>query len=299
VRSLLITVFGFLFIGNVNAQSIDIKGKFGSDSIKLGETVPYTLTATYPTNLQIILPDSTYSFLPFEYQKKKFFSTVSKDNISKDSVIYYLTTFEIDSIQTLKLPAFVIHERDCTLIESNVDTIFFIPQVGALPDSLSTSQLPLKTNTEYNPVQWLLNYPLYSIIGGGLIVLAILVWLIFGKSIRIYFILKQLNKKHEEFIQSFDEGMSKLKSELSPVSAERIIVIWKQYMEDLVSKPYTKYTSKELVELEKNELLLKSLHKIDQSIYGYLPPNSFESFDNLKEYSKNQFNKKIEIIRHG
>lgn len=274
-------------------------GRFKTDSVKLGEPIEYVVTAKYPSQWQVLLPDSTFSFTPFDFQKKVFFPTRTRNNISIDSVLYVLNTFEIDSIQTLKIQAFVVLPNDCTIYESNIDTVFFKHLVNQLPDSLSAEQLPLKTNTEYNPVSWLFNYPVFSMVVGVLIVIAILIWVIFGKRIKRHFILKRLTKKHQEFIQHFDSAIDRLKDGFSPESAERSVIIWKKYMEDLVTRPYTKSTTRELKEIEKNESLVNSLHTIDRAIYGSIPPDSLDSFINLREFSRIQFNKKLEELKHG
>jgi hypothetical protein len=290
-----------LFIGSwtAYAQEMSVVGRFKVDTVKLGEPIEYYVTAKYPSQWQILLPDSTLSFAPFEFQKKVYFQTRTKNNMSTDSVLYVLNTFEIDSIQTLKIPAFVVLPNDCTAYESNIDTVFFKYLVSQVPDSLAADKLPLKTNTAYNPVSWLFNYPVFSIIVGALIVISILAWLIFGKKIRRHFTLKRLTKKHMEFIQNFDSAVEKLKGEFTPESAENSVIIWKKYMEDLVTKPYTKSTTRELKEIEHNETLVGALRVIDRSIYGRIPPNTLDSFLNLKEFSQSQFNKKLEELKHG
>ena len=281
------------------AQEVTVRGRFKTDSVKLGEPIEYYLIAKYPSQWQVLLPDSTFSFAPFDFQKKVYFPTRTINNQSTDSVLYILSTYEIDSIQTLKIPAFVVLPNDCTTYESNVDTVFFKRLVSHLPDSVSAEQLPLKTNTAYNAVNWLFNYPVASIIIGALIIIAILVWIIFGKKIKRHFVLKRLAKNHHEFIINFDTAVEKLKSGFTPESAERSIIIWKKYMEDLVTKPYTKSTTRELKEIEKNETLVSALHVIDRSIYGRIPPDTLDSFLNLKEFSQLQFNKKLEELKHG
>jgi hypothetical protein len=290
----------FLFtLVAVYSQDVQVSARFGSDSIKLGQPVPYSVTVTYPSKWQVLLPDSTFSFAPFEFQKKVYFPTSTKSDKSTDSVVYMLSTFEVDSIQALKLPAFVVLPNDCTYYESNTDTIFFKHLVAQIPDSLRVEQLPLKTNTAYTAVQWLFNYPVFSIIIGIILVLLVIGWILFGKRIRKHFTLKRLQKKHEEFLTDFDLAIERLKIEFSSEQAEKSVLIWKRYMENLLSRPYTKSTSRELRLLEKNEMLTKALFTIDRSIYGNIPPESLDSFGNLKEFSKMQFNKKLEEVNHG
>lgn len=297
-RAITLVIF---FIGTLTAyaQEVRVLGQFKTDTVKLGEPIEYYLTAKYPSQWQVLLPDSTFSFAPFEFQKKVYFPTQTKDSISTDSVLYVFNTFEIDSIQILKVPAFVVLTNDCTIYESNFDTVFFKRMVDHVPDSVSADKLPLKTNTAYNSVRWLFNYPVFSIIVGLLIVISILVWIIFGKKIKQHFTLKRLTKNHQEFIHNFDLAVEKLKSGFTPQSAESSVIIWKKYMEDLVTKPYTKSTTRELKEIENNEKLVSALHVIDRSIYGSIPPDTLDSFLNLKEFSQLQFNKKMEELKHG
>lgn len=281
------------------AQEVSVIGRFKTDSVKLGEPIEYYLIAKYPSQWQVLLPDSTFSFAPFDFQKKIYSPTRTVNNQSTDSVVYVLSTYEIDSIQTLKIPAFVVLPNDCTSYESNIDTVFFRRLVSHLPDSVSAEQLPLKTNTAYNAVNWLFNYPVASIIIGTLIIIAILIWIIFGKKIKRHFTLKRLTKSHLEFIKNFDSAVERLKSGFTPESAEISITIWKKYMEDLVTRPYTKSTTRELKEIENNETLISALRVIDRSIYGRIPPDTLDSFLNLKEFSQSQFNKKLEDLKHG
>ena len=70
-------------------------------------------------------------------------------------------------------------------------------------------------------------------------------------------------------------------------------------MEDLITRPYTKSTTRELKAIEKNEELISALQVIDRSIYGRIPPDTLDSFLNLKEFSQAQFNKKLEELKHG
>ncbi len=295
----LLSILFFLVTFAAQAQEIRVVGRFKADSVKLGEPIEYYVTTKYPSQWQVLLPDSTFSFSPFDFQKKIYFPTSTKNDISTDSVLYVLNTFEIDSIQTLKIPAFVVLPNDCTIYESNTDTVFFKHLVSQVPDSLAAEQLPLKTNTAYNAVSWLFNYPVFSIVAGALLLICILVWLIFGKKIKRHFTLKRLTKNHHAFILSYDSAIEKLKAGFTPESAERSVLIWKQYMEDLITKPYTKSTTRELKAIEKNENLISALQVIDRSIYGRIPPDTLDSFLNLKEFSQVQFNKKLEELKHG
>ena len=281
------------------AQEIVVHGRFMTDTVKIGEQIPYSLSVHYPSSQSIVFPDSAFSFFPFEIQKKKYFPTQTKDQISFDSAVYFLSTFEIDSLQSLALPVFVIHRRDCTAVYAQPDTLFLKQLVGTIPESVAAKDLPLKTNAGYLNVRWLLNYPLLLLIGGTLIVVLIIVWLAFGNKIRKYFMLRRLTKNHVVFLDRFAQHLEKLRKEGSSAVAESTLVIWKKYMEGLVARPYTKFTTKEILQLSSDEKLRLALHHIDRMVYAREGIFSVEAFDPLRAFSQDQFTKKTEEVKHG
>src|SRR5882757_4821289 len=86
------TIFYILLFSSVYAQEIkiNVQAKFSGDSVKIGKPIEFYLSARYPENLNILFPDSTFSFAPFELQKKIYFPTETKNGISRDSVVYHL-----------------------------------------------------------------------------------------------------------------------------------------------------------------------------------------------------------------
>jgi hypothetical protein len=301
VFSRFFTILSLLLISSslVNAQSVSIQGRFLSDSIKIGEQVPYSLTARYPSSLNLVFPDSTFSFAPFEIQKKKYFPTLSKNNISFDSTVYFLTTFEIDSIQTLSLPVFSIHAKDCTAFYSTTDTIFLKQLIKAVPDSIAAQELPLKTNTTYQNVRWLLNYWVIIIVTGVLLLSSIIVWVIFGKRIKKYFVLRRLQRKHNSFLQQFSKSAERLRSGFTVNHAENVLVVWKGYMEELLAQPFTTATSREILLREKDEALGNALQSVDRMIYKSNDSYSEEAITSLNQYAQKRFINKVEEIKHG
>lgn len=296
-----IIIFLFLLVAMIPVlgQDVTVTGSFGKDSVKIGEPIPYFLSARYPQKTNILFPDSTFAFVPFEFQRKVFFPTRTKNGTSVDSVVYYLSTFEVDSIQRLSLPVFVIQKQDCTAVSANHDSVFVLQMVKHVPDSVATEKLALKTNTAYQKVSWLFNYPVMMIILGALLVLALLTWIIFGKRIRKYYRLKKLNRSHKQFVEQYSQAVGQLKVNFSPSNAESAVVLWKNYMEGLLAKPYPKLTSREILQTEKDERLGQSLSNIDRSIYGGEQSFAEEPFTHLKDYTEQQFRVKIEEVQYG
>jgi hypothetical protein len=288
-----------LFSVTAHAQdSTRVRGYFLADSLSIGESVPYILTARYPKLKQVVFPDSLFAFSPFEITGKRFFPTRTTGNISYDSVVYFLTTFEIDSIQQLRLPVFVVQEKDCLQVQSSLDHVFLRHQVAAVPDSVSVDKLPLKVNTAYQKVKWILNYPIVIIAVGCVLAILLIVWLVFGKRIRKHFALKRLSKGYRDFVARFNAALEKLSPQSSQRTAEEIMIIWKSYMEGLERYPYMKLTSREIVRLVGDANLEQALRSVDRSIYGGLN-SSQEPFRFLQAYTQERFRKKEEEVKNG
>ena len=84
-----------------SAQQAKVRGSFLADSVRIGEAIPYSLTAYHSKKTDVLFPESSFSFAPFEFRSKRFFPTVTKDTISYDSVVYYLSTYEVQPVQHL------------------------------------------------------------------------------------------------------------------------------------------------------------------------------------------------------
>jgi len=279
-------------------KKVDVYGGFVADSVKIGERTAFYLSAHYPTELTILLPDSAFSFSPFEYETREYFPTQSAGGRSVDSVVYYLSTFEVDAQQILSLPAFVVNERDCTEVLSNADTIQLVQLVTQLPDSVTADKLPLRENTAFADVPGTFNYPLFLIIGGGILLVLVVLVLIFGKRIRRHFKIRRLLRHHEAFQRSYTQAMEPLRSALSVPGTESALVLWKRYMEQLEARPYTKLTTREMLVMEKDENLGRHLKAIDGVVYGH-GTAVVDSLENLKSFAERRFQQKLEEVKHA
>ncbi len=296
---LIFFLFGALLLAKTTKAQVAVKGAFVQDSLVIGDKVFFYLTARYPQNKVILFPDSTWQYAPYEYIAKRYFSTETKDSVSYDSAIYELTSFEIDSAQLLRLPVFQINPFDTTFYYSDTDTLHLKELVTQpLPDTLQAQNLPLKTNTDYQPVHWLFNYPVLLIVCGVLLPVAAIGWLVFGEKIRKKYRVKKLLKAHQEFLQQFTAIELTLQQQFSNKLAEQAASKWKYYLENLDTNPYTKFTVKELSKLIPNNDLIAALKKLDAAVYG----NNVDLHDSLtflKSYAEDVFRKKLNLLTHG
>lgn len=290
----LVLVLGFNW---AQAQEVRVSGAFQADSIKIGQPIPFALAVRYPASATILFPDSSFAYAPFEFVAKQYFPTKTTDGISRDSAVYYLTSYEVEDIQRLQLPIFQMAGPDTVLHWSAVDSVGFQHQVSLLLDSIQPPQLPLKVNAFYEPVAWLFNYPIAMIAVAATVVVLVVLWLVFGKRIRRYFKERRLKRNFESFIASFSNQLDVLHQNYSISAAEQAMYVWRKYLEDLEGKPFTKLTSKEII-LHATPALEPSLSVVDRALYGGIAPESFDAFYNLKSFSEDCYYKKLESLKH-
>jgi hypothetical protein len=281
------------------AQQVDVQAGFLKDSVSIGEPVHYYLTARYASELNVFFPDSMYTFSPFEFIRKTYVQTTSANGASYDSAVYEVQTFEIEPLQWLSLPVFVVAKQDCLRYESVADTLRLRSLVSELPpDTVAVTQLPLKTATDYQWVNLLFNYPILAIVVVSILFLGIVAWFIFGKRIRRYFTVKRLTGDYQRFQLNFTACLTQLDHSFSVQVTERAVSLWKKYLEHLESKPFTKLTTRETVQMEKDEQLGKMLKLIDGALYGN-NVSVHEPLQYLGTLAGQRFQQKVEGITHG
>ncbi|MDH3709511.1 MAG: hypothetical protein OER04_06465 [Cyclobacteriaceae bacterium] len=277
---------------HLQAQEVKPRGYFSKDSMKVGEVVDYTLIVDYPRGMEILFPDSSFSFSSFEYVDRSFQQTESDLTTSHDSVVYQFTTFEMDSVQRLTLPIYIITGGDSLTLAPPVDSVIMQFMITESLDSLS-----VKETANYQEVNKAFNYP-YLLIGMGVLgVLIAVVLMVFGKRIRTRLLLYRLRLAHERFVNKFAQLQTKgLKS---VEQAEFLLAYWKRYLEKLDGLPYTKLTTKEIVTIEENQEFKDTLKLMDRNIYGQFNAPSVDQLSTkLKEYSIDRYQKKIEELKH-
>ena len=301
MRGLWMILCLMVFSGSVLlAQELKPQGAFEADTLKVGEPITYTLSFRYPKNLEVVFPGEDDSYAPFEYLDRTFAPTASDSLYSYDSVAYELTTFELDSIQSLALPVYVVNtdregNADSTAIYAAIDSVMLARVIKELPDSVD-----LKVNQAYRDVPLEFNYP-YLLVGiGAFLLLAILVYVLFGKKIRKQWQLYQLKKGQKAFQEQYSKALDALRKSPNKRRSEATLIVWKQYMERLDRLPYTKLTTKEIVSLQGGEAVQNDLRAIDRSIYGKSSNGELiRHFEHLEKHTNKRFTQKIEEIKNA
>ncbi|QHT67457.1 hypothetical protein GXP67_12875 [Rhodocytophaga rosea] len=246
--------------GNIIPQ-----GKFLSDSIKVGMPVQYVLSLKHPPDMEIIFPDSSFNYAPFEWIKKEFFPTRTNLSGSTDSVIYTLATFETDTIQKLSLPVYIITSQDCTAVYTGLDSVYLQRLITTPADTLQ----PI-ADTDYFPVDLYFNYTYFLAILVGVSMLTLIVYLAFGKRISKLYKLYRMGREHSHFRNDYEKLTRNMSPDLAVQTIEHAVILWKKYMEELEDKPFSTYTTKEIAEVMPNQQLAEALQHTDRIIYGQM-----------------------------
>ena len=279
----------------LTGQEIKPQADFQKDSVKIGEVVPFTFSYVDRKNRPVVFPDSLYDFSPFELVRKEYYDTQSDSLNSVDSAVYFLTTFEIDKVQKLSLPVYLVTAGDSLPVFSNVDSIKLWEVVLDLPDSVD-----LQETAHYQPVSTQFNYPYFVIALAALGFILLLVLLIWGRAIRKKIKLYRLSKKLEKFKLGFETETSRLSDEPTKPQIEQVLKFWKSFMEQLDRIPYRKLTTKEIVFIHQSKSLEATLKSIDKNIYSKAVAAALQNdFEYLMDYTVDHYNKIREEIKNA
>ena len=290
-----IIIYSLFFLQSfiVQSQEIKVKGNFLEDSSEIGNVISYNLKISYPKNLEIIVSDSNYNYEPFEFVNKTFIPTISDSLYNYDSIIFKLTSYNIDKTQFLKLPVFLINSKDSTLIYSNVDSIRINEFITELSDSLST-----KSNTNFSFVNIEFNYPLFYYISISITLILVILYIIFRKKIIIYFKTRFLQNEYNNYIIRMEKSYNEIIIEFNRKKLEKLFLIWKRYNEKISDFPYSSLTTYEIIKLGVAKDLSKTLESIDKVIYANYELNNFkENFKQLINHSLKLYDNKLKEIR--
>jgi hypothetical protein len=242
------------------------KGKFLSDSVKVGLPVKYALSYRHKATTDVFFPDSAYNFAPFEMIRREYFNTVTDQNGSLDSVVYTLISFEVTPVQELSLPIYVRAKRDCTRVFAPMD---YVVLNSIIKPNTNIDTLSLKKDTRLIPIAQQVNFPLIFLIIIGLLLITGMVFWFFGKPIRRQVRLFNFKRRYDDFrklFQRLSRGTEDAKKRLENI--EKAVVLWKKYIERIENKPFTTFTTKEILDNLKDNRLSDALREIDATVYG-------------------------------
>ena len=295
MKYLILSLLILQSIYSLNAQKIKYKGYFIKENKTIGDTIYFISTINYPKNIEIIQPDSSNDYKTFEYIDKLIFPSLKIEDRVLDSTIYLLRTFNTDTIQSLKLSSYIINNNDSLKITSTEDNLIISNQIKKIEESLK-----VKYNTILSKINKLINYKYVTYIIAIILLIIGLTYILFGKKIVIFFKIHRLKKAFKSFETKFQKQQMIYKKEKSKNEIEKLLVIWKVFMEFISNKTYLSSTTKEIEKFNSNKKIISSLKEFDKNIYS---PNKniLESKDinNLFNEAKHNFNVKLKNIKNG
>ncbi len=275
-----------------------IKGKFQEDSAIIGQPIHYSLYVKHPKDQEVFFPKANQNFGSFETVKREFFATKTTASGSLDSAVYTLRLFNLAPVQKLQIPIYLQQEPDCTLIYPVVDSIY-LKRLLPHPEQIDLDSLyqsipiqPVSPKTD-----------LKNVVASGisLLILAGLIYWIFGKAITKLFKRYLLWRRHREFRRTFQRFARQVAG--TPVglsNLEKAFSAWKKYLEALTQLPFTTFTSKEMLDNLADETMEKVLNEMDSAIYGgNFSTNTVESVQYLDSLAANLYALEQEKIQNN
>jgi hypothetical protein len=239
-------------------------GHFQADTVKLGQPLRFSFYYRHPVAEEVVFPDSTYSFAPFEFISRQYFPTRTQGSWSLDSVVYTLRTFSIAPEQSLALPVYMLQQQD-TLTKFARPAVVQLKQlVTGFPASAG-----LKDQTTLAPIPERFNFASW-LIGTGIVVLLLAcIWMLFGKRIIIRYRLYNLHNAHTAFITKFNAYIDRFNQSESLPIIEQAITLWKNYLTKLEGSAINSFTTKEIAAFyNDDEDVSTALRLFDKAIYG-------------------------------
>lgn len=297
IRKLLLLI-AIISLKITSAQIIEVKGKFLSDSVKVGEHISFSLSTIADKKTQLLYPSKDFDFSPFEFVEKEVFPTTTLDSSQViDSAIYVLRTFEMDSALVLQLPVYKITKKG--------DSISYLHE----PDNIALKriipsppkQIEVKEQADFVEIPKRTNWPFWITLLTLIGILLAVVLIITGKPILRYFAIRKTTKRHHKFLTEFDQTVRKLIHEEPSFSVDTLVQLWKNHTGFLSKRPFKSYTTKDFKNRYPNQKeLIDSLSTIDSIIYGGKSVQQLDnSAESLKAFANKLFEERIAQIKNG
>jgi hypothetical protein len=287
----------FLIPGNIIAEGI-IEPKAVSDKrkIQIGEPFHVSVFVDYPSENQLLFPDSTFAFGNCILKDRRFFPTQTRNEISRDCVVYQLACFNPSPIQSFSIPVIRFENGDSIRFNSNEIMFQILPELDS--SSLKKADFLKDVNPAIIPLQ--INYPYAIGIMAVVVLLLLLANIFLDKPIQRFFYLWLERRRQKRYLKAFNRIQDSLKKEATIQGMESLMVLWKKYLQRLNGKPFLSYTSLEITKELPDPLLKKTLQETDRWIYGGMTVENLEAnIEKLKEKSLQLYEQKRENIRNG
>ncbi|AWV99666.1 hypothetical protein [Arcticibacterium luteifluviistationis] len=266
----------------LNAYGQNPHLSFITKKANVGENIQVALVYKHNAESDVFFPNKTSYFSPFELKGFVFFPTHTKDSISVDSVIYTLRTFDVDKIQTFKLPVWVLEDGDSTTFWSNTDSLFLSELV---PDS-SLRNRAVVSSVDFIKKKDNTMLSIGLLVFFGVLLLLGLMALIFQNKIKKQVLLYRFQEKQKVYNKRF---LILMKSELDPSTLEEFLGLWRNQMKWMEKKPFDSLSSVEIEKISGQKIGL-AIREIETSLFGGQNSDRIPlALQILYSYSKERF----------
>jgi hypothetical protein len=245
-------------------QRMKPKGIFLNDSVEVGKPLYFSLSLRHSPESEIFFPDSTFDFSPFELVSQRTFVSSTDNRGTLDSAVYHLISFDVSKVQKLRLPVFIFQKKDCTAVFTASDSVFLIKS-----NDIDLGKKPvLKEETRLAVLSREFNFSM--LIGSVALIIGVVgsIYWVFGRDIYKQWQLLKLQRRHLEYVRSFNRLMRSAREKNNIKDAEKAIIIWKNYLERLEKKPFATYTTREIIDNMPDDELADALKNMDSIVYG-------------------------------
>lgn len=267
-------VIALLFFMQNIAYGQKPAGIFLTDSVEVGKPVYFSLSVRHNPNTEVFFPDTSYNFSPFEIISKTSFVSSTNEKGTLDSAVYHLVSFDVSSVQSLRMPVYVFNKKDCTAVFTEPDSLFLIKS-----NVFEKTQKPvLVPETSLLPLSSQFNFSV--LLGSIALVIGFIgsIYWVFGQDIYKQWQLVKLQRRHLEYLRSFNRLMRNAREKNNIKDAEKAIIVWKNYLERLEKKPFATYTTREIVDNMPDDALAEALKNMDGIIYGQVISKNMHTY---------------------
>lgn len=234
------------------SQEVSATFHFEEDSVDLGRPVKGVLEISHPSATVVIFPDSAIDFAPWEIASSIPHPTVTKSGISVDRKTYFIRNFEIDSVQTLRLPYRYLIGNDTVLQYSGYDTLLFRTRIPEWNDSLKLKYFEGLTAIADPP-----NYALILVIWVATMLLLALLFILLRKPFLSWLKTRKIDKEWREVTNRLRNSGHLIPQQQAFIN--EVNYIWKKYLD-----PSRQFSLSSLTTPELRETLPK-LEQLDES----------------------------------
>ncbi|WP_229755388.1 hypothetical protein [Hymenobacter cavernae] len=242
------------------------QGRFLRPTVRVGEVIDYELTLQHAPSLEVVFPDSTATFKPFEFVGKTYQPTRTRQGRSLDRAIYHLRTFALDSVQQLSLPVTILRGEDTLTVATSPAAVRLLRTAPLV----SPNEPPvLQQDTTLQPVASDFNYPYLLAVVDVVALIAAGLGLGFGRRLRKRYQRYKMRKNHVYFLAQYARHVERFTLSRSLTNMERAITLWKNYLTGLEDNGINSLTTKEIVALYQNDPdVNRALRVADKVIYA-------------------------------